>query len=164
MPHEEEDDDDDEDYEGDVSNDHNAVSLVHEDSMDITSEDVSYDMSPLNISNLSEEQVIAHLTQSSRHVHFQLPRGDQDRLNSPQSASENTVKDGQRHSYVAPLPPSSPLRQSRSQDPLAKVSEYIDNVLRPRGGECTDVEALGLSMLIQSSVNRTSIIVLFAAV
>lgn len=89
----------------------------------------------------------------SRDDHSQKPQGDQS--NKPDSLldSEELAGNPRKDPYVAPLPPSSPL--SPSQDPLAKVTDYIDNVLRPRGGECTDVEAIGLSMLIQSSVNCT---------
>ncbi|KAF8519003.1 hypothetical protein BU17DRAFT_66165 [Hysterangium stoloniferum] len=62
-----------------------------------------------------------------------------------------------RPPYVAPLPPSSSQRQfGPYSDPIAKVSEYLETVVRPRGGECTDIEALGLSVLIQSSVNQST--------
>lgn len=156
VSHEEE--DEETDYEDDMSTDHDEMSLDHNNTVPSAGEGDDHDMSPFNISTLSEEQVVTCLTRSPRHVHFQLPSGDEERLNnSSQSTLETPVRGGSRRPYVAPLPPSSPLRQSGSpKDPLAQVSEYIDNVLRPRGGECTDVEALGLSMLIQSSVNRTS--------
>ncbi|KAF8489310.1 hypothetical protein JB92DRAFT_1381499 [Gautieria morchelliformis] len=149
--HEEEDEEDE--YDGDVSTGHDETSINHNITFD---EDGDHNMSPLNISNLSEEQVVASLTHAPRHVHFQLPNSDHERLDRSQSTTETPVRRGRNSAYVAPLPPSSPLNQSGSPlDPLAKVSEYLDTVVRPRGGECTDVEALGLSVLIQSSVNQS---------
>jgi hypothetical protein len=110
-------------------------------------------LSMMDTSAISEDQVTGQLlSRSPRQVRFQLS-GDRENRTSPEAGTATQQK---YVPYVAPLPPSS-LRQSGSlySDPLAKVSEYLDTVVLPRGGECTDVEALGLSMLIQSSVNRT---------
>ncbi|KAF8587851.1 hypothetical protein K439DRAFT_741169 [Ramaria rubella] len=114
-----------------------------------------------SVSDASEAQVLSQLTmQSARHVRFQLPNGDRRRsqFDLPLPSSLDTpLKSSSPKAYSAPLPPSSPFRHSDSppKDPLSQVSQYIDTVIRPRGGECTDVEALGLSMLIQSSVNQS---------
>jgi hypothetical protein len=144
-----------EDYDGDVSTDYNEVSnlLTLEDTMDTAGEDAMHHMSLLDVNTSPEKQDVVFLTQSPPDVPLHQSNGDHGRLNNSSFLldSETPVSTPQKDPYVAPLPPSSPL--SPSQDPLAKVSDYIDNVLRPRGGECTDVEAIGLSMLIQSSVN-----------
>lgn len=136
-----------------------ATSNIHHNAISSAGEGGDHDMSSFDTSTISEEQVLVSLTRSPRHVHFQLPNGDKEKSNRrSQSTSETPVKNGSQGTYVAPLPPSSPLRRSEfPKDPLTTVTEYIDTVLRPRGGECTDVEAIGLSVLIQSSVNRTSV-------
>lgn len=142
---------------------------VHEDGA--SAEESNDALSAMNSSTVSEDQVLRQLVSPiPRQVRFQLPshshhsthisqnhnqNQNQNQFQRPSAASASSSL--RRSSpYVAPLPPSSTLMQMQMgqqyKDPLATVSDYLDNVVLPRGGECTNVEALGLSMLIQSSV------------
>jgi len=63
-----------------------------------------------------------------------------------------------RSAYVAPIPPSTAQRraplvqESQADNAVSKVTEYLEKVVAPRGGECTAAEARALSLILQSSV------------
>lgn len=111
----------------------------------------------MNASTMSEDQVLTQLTMpSSRHVRFDLPSFSGH--TQPETAGPSTPVRPLPVPYVAPIPPSSiHMQQPNNSDPAAKVRNYLETVVIPRGGECTEVEVLGLSMLLQSTVPGTQL-------
>ncbi|GJJ11024.1 hypothetical protein Clacol_005253 [Clathrus columnatus] len=110
--------------------------------------------SMMNSSIVSEDQVFRQLiSPTPRQVRFQLPSPSLNsrRISPFQPGPSVPFTSRRQQPYVAPLPPSSSLNKT-GEDPLEKVSQYLDNVIRPRGGEVSGVEAMGLTMLIQSAV------------